>query len=334
MQLAQKLLKAIRQPYNIAGRSIDISTSIGISFYPKDGQDPLSLMRCADISMYHAKESGRDNFKFYTEELNEKIERRFLLEENLRGAVDKNQFVLFYQPLYQAKSKKIAGGEALIRWPHPELGNIPPDQFIPLAEDTGLIMKLSHWILGTACHQLKEWQDEGFDNVWVSVNLSSKEFKQKDLLKNIKGFLEKWHLNPNKLEIELTERMLIEQDSDTINIMHAIKDLGVKMSIDDFGVGFSSLSYLKIFPVDKLKIDRSFIKDITEDNLKSKDTALLHSIIDLSHGLDLKVVAEGVETELQSQFLTDAGCDYLQGYFYSKPLDVEHYNKLLAKDAL
>ena len=333
MMPAHKLLMEIRKPYCIDGHKIEISASIGISFYPKDGQNALDLMRCADISMYHAKENGRNNFKFYTDELNERIEKRFTMEENLKKAIKEQQFVLFYQPLYQADNKKIIGAEALIRWPHPTLGNIPPDHFIPIAEDTGLIVTLSAWILEAACMQLKNWKDAGFDQLSLAVNLSAREFKQKDLAKNIKRLLKKLKISPERLELELTERMLIKDDDDTLRIMHEIKDLGVKLSIDDFGVGFSSLSYLKIFPVDKLKIDRSFIKDINEETLGTKDTALLHSIVDLSHGLGLKVVAEGVETEIQSQFLTEAGCDYLQGYYHSKPVDVDTYNKLLEKES-
>ena len=315
--VTQRILDSLSQPIKIDNYELTITPSIGIAMYPENGSTVNELMKHADIAMYQAKEDGRRTFKFYSNTSNDRALERLQLEEFMRTALTNQEFQLYYQPQVDLEQNRITKAEALIRWIHPELGFIPPDDFISIAEESGIIIELGDWILDTACMQAKAWMDAGIENCRVSVNVSSVQFKQSALIDKVKSALTKSQLPPHLLELELTESAVMSDVEDNIERLQQFKDMGITVAVDDFGTGYSSLSYLKKFPIDTLKIDRSFIDEIdTSEN----DVAIVKAIMVLAETMGLKVVAEGVETLDQLKILHDFGCQHIQGYFFSKPL--------------
>jgi diguanylate cyclase (GGDEF)-like protein/PAS domain S-box-containing protein len=328
-EIAQKLLDATNDYYQIGMHELKVSASIGISIYPEDGTSADMLMRNADAAMYYAKGLGRDNYQFFTKELSSRIADQVALENRLHKAVNQQEFVLMYQPKVSLKTGKLVGAEALIRWQHPENGLIAPNVFIPTAEDTGLIKVIGRWVLSEACRQNKAWQNMGLLPIPVAINVSAVELRHTGFLNEVSRVLMQSGLNPQYLELEVTETVAIHGDSEGIADLIALKDMGVRLSIDDFGTGFSSLSYLKRLPIDTIKIDKSFVRDIKTD---ANDAAIITAIIKMSHSLNFKVIAEGVETAEQLAFLKDYDCDEMQGFYFSKPLTAEAFSALLQSE--
>ncbi len=327
--VAQKILKLDTEPCTIDGHELFVTYSIGISFYPKDGEDAETLLKNADAALYRAKKQGGNNAQFCSAEMNAKALQRLTLENNLRNALKRQEFLLHYQARVDLHSGEITGMEALVRWQHPEQGLlIPPGQFIPVAEDSGLIVPLGAWVLHTACAQNKAWQAAGFKPVCIAVNLSARQFRQQDLVELVTRILQETGLDAAYLELELTESMIMQNVEAAIATLTRLKAIGVKFSIDDFGTGYSSLSYLKRFPIDSLKIDQSFVRDISTD---PDDAAITKTIISMAHDLGLRVIAEGVETQEQETFLRLHHCDEIQGYFFSKPVPAKEFEVLLSK---
>ncbi|HEU5337989.1 MAG TPA: EAL domain-containing protein, partial [Sulfuricaulis sp.] len=324
--VSQKILDQFIPPFRIGGRELFITPSIGITLYPLDEKDNISLLRDADIAMYRAKELGRNQYQFYTPELNIRAARRLELETGLRQAIEKQELVLHYQPLVDMNTGRVHGMEALLRWQHPEFGLIPPLEFIPLAEDTGLIVPIGEWVLKTACAQIKAWRNTGFPALQVAVNLSSKQLRDKNLVNVVKQTLKEAGIEARYLDLELTESVLMQDMELAAGILKELKAVGVSFSLDDFGTGYSSLGYLKRFPIDYLKIDRSFIRDITTD---PAGAGLVQAIIAMAKVLNIKVVAEGVETYEQLEFLRQHDCDISQGYYCSPPINAETFTDLL-----
>ncbi|MBB6445297.1 diguanylate cyclase (GGDEF)-like protein [Bacillus benzoevorans] len=325
-EIANRILKTLSKPFHLFNQEIRITASIGISLYPLDGDDPESLITNADIAMYRAKQHGKNQIKWFKAEDHARGYEKFVLENHLRKALCHNQFSLVYQPQIDLQQDEISGVEALIRWDHPDLGLISPNDFIPLAEETGLIMEIGEWVLKEACRQNKEWQDRGYKPLKIAVNLSAVQLTQGDLPETIRLILQEIGLEPKWLEVEITESMIFQNVDGAIRILHQLKDMGLHISIDDFGTGYSSLSYLVKLPIDILKIDRSFIKEI-ETNRKLP--LVTSSIITMAHSMDMKVIAEGVETVGQLQEMTNQACDTVQGYIFSKPLIPAKLEKLL-----
>ena len=316
-QVAAKILSVISTPVMLSGQEYQVTASIGISTFPNDGQDGPTLLKNADSAMYRAKDLGKNNYQFYSAQMNLHSLERLEMEARLRRAFERNEFLLHYQPKVDIRSGHINGVEALLRWHHPEKGLVPPGQFIPLAEETGLIVPIGRWVLRTACAQVRAWQKLGLPPVAVAVNLSARQFSDDNLLHDIETALSLSGLDPRLLEVEITESMVMRDPEETIKVLSALTAMGLRVAIDDFGTGYSSLSTLKRFPIDNLKIDRSFIKDIPVDG---DDVAITRAIIALAHSLRLSVVAEGVETAEQLDFLRQNGCDDIQGFYFSKPL--------------
>ncbi|MGZ5818416.1 MAG: bifunctional diguanylate cyclase/phosphodiesterase [Burkholderiaceae bacterium] len=314
--IAQNVMKVIGLPYKVDQYEINITSSIGISMYPNDGKDIDTLIKNADVAMYHAKQSGRNDYQFFNDKMNARITERIMLENSLKKAIDKNEFILQYQPQMEIDSGRMIGAEALIRWQHPELGLLLPTYFITVAEECGLILPIGDWVLRTACLQAKSWQEKNLPLV-VSVNLSVAQFRHKNLFESVLNALTLADLEPQYLELEITESILAEEASNAIVTLIELRELGVKLAIDDFGTGYSSLSYLKRFAVDKLKIDQSFVHDVSSDE---NDAAITTAIISMAKNLKLKVIAEGVETQAQLGFLKAHGCDEFQGFYLSKAL--------------
>ena len=323
--ISEKVLKAFQAPFLLEDKSLTISTSIGISLYPNDAVDVDSLIKFADTAMYHAKALGRNNFQFYTNKLNEMATRHMLLETGLKQAISRNELSLVYQPKFCLRNGSLTGLEALLRWQHSELGPISPAEFIPLAEETGMINQIGHWVINHACQQLAEWNELGFSDITMAVNLSARQLKA-DIISTIEVALAVSGLPAQALELELTESMIMGNPQESVNILSKLKALGLTIAVDDFGTGYSSLSYLKRFPIDTLKIDREFVRDITND---PDDAAITSAIIALAHSLELNVVAEGVETQEQLNFLALQGCDQVQGFLLSKPLSAKDCQTLL-----
>jgi EAL domain-containing protein (putative c-di-GMP-specific phosphodiesterase class I) len=294
--------------------------------YPSEAQDEKALMSNADIAMYRAKEDGKNNYKFYSEEMNVHSFERLALETSLRRGLERNEFLLHYQAKLDLNTGKITGVEALVRWQHPEMGLVPPIQFIPLAEETGLIVPIGRWVLHTACAQSVAWQRLGLPPVHMAVNLSARQFADEDLVEDVANVLKSTGLRPELLELELTESMVIQNTERAGKVLNEIKKMGVRLAIDDFGVGYSSLTHLKRFPIDTLKVDRSFIRDLPAD---TEDKAITEAIIAMGKSLNLTVVAEGVETQEQQSFLQEHACDEMQGYFFSKPIPGDAFAELL-----
>jgi diguanylate cyclase (GGDEF)-like protein len=325
--VASKLLKSMALPHTVDGREIFITASIGIAIYPNDGLTRDDLIKNADSALYHAKERGRDSFQFYTQAMNASALERFSLESGLRRALERQEFVLFFQPQADLSSGRLVGAEALIRWQHSELGLVPPGQFIPLLEETGLIVPVGEWVLQEACRQAREWQQQGHRPVRISVNISPMQFKKGELVTLVRAALADSGLAPSLLELEITESSLMDDVEENVAILQRLKAMGVQLAIDDFGTGFSSLSYLKRFPIDVLKIDQSFVRDVTED---PEDAAIAAAIIALGQTLELKVIAEGVETADQLAFLRQRRCDLVQGYLISRPVPPAEFIGFLA----
>lgn len=313
----QAIMDVVAQPIVIEGYEFVMSCSIGIAVGPVDGNDADSLIKHAGIAMYRAKETGRNRFQFYMPAMNERAMERLRIEGDLRNALEREEFMLHYQPQVDLSTGRILGVEALIRWQHPVLGTVAPARFIELAEEMGLIVPIGVWVLRAACLQSVAWQRAGLGQVRVAVNLSARQFYQQDLVASIRNVLDETGIAPHLLELELTESMMMNDVEQAVGILNDLKALGLHLSIDDFGTGYSSLSYLKRFPIDLLKIDQSFVRDITLD---PDDAAIVVSIISLAHSLRLKVIAEGVETEAQLGYLQQHGCDFMQGYYFSRPL--------------
>ena len=324
--IVQRLMESVAQPVMLGTKEFFVTCSIGVAIYPSEGAPAESLIEHADIAMYRAKKVGRNNVQFYTPAMNEEAQERVRIESALRCALERNEFVLHYQPQVNLVSGQVVGMEALIRWQHPELGMVAPNRFICVAEETGLIVPIGAWVLRTACAQTRAWQQAGLGQLRVAVNLSARQFGAPNLLADIAAVLEHTGLPPDRLEIELTESLFMSDVSLAVELLHSMKNLGVKLSIDDFGTGYSSLSYLSRFPIDVLKIDRSFVADIGRD---ANDAAIVASIIALAHNLTLDVIAEGVETEEQLDYLRRHGCDEMQGYFFSRPLAADAFEALL-----
>ncbi len=327
--VARKLLVAAMEPVTLLGQECRVTASIGIAVYPDDGEDEQSLMKNADIAMYHAKEEGKNNFQFFSKDIKSHSLERMALEANLRYALERKEFSLHYQAKVDLKSGKINGVEALLRWQSPVLGSVPPVQFIPIAEDTGMIVAIGKWVLETACAQNVAWQRQGLPPICMAVNLSVRQFADEHLLTDIASTLKNSGMASHLLELEITESMVIHHPEKAVKLLTAIKNMGVRLAIDDFGTGYSSLGQLKHFPIDTLKVDRSFIRDI-ETNLGDK--AITEAIIAMAKTLSLTVVAEGVETMEQASFLREHACDEMQGYYFSKPIDGAAFATLLGNN--
>ena len=317
---ADRMTKSMTGGFVVQGRPLNITCSLGISVFPEHGTNSETLIKNADAAMYFAKESGRNNFRFFTKDLSAQAVERLTLENSLRPALEKNEFFLMYQPQVDIGTGRIIGLEALLRWQHPNLGLVPPDKFIQIAENVGLIVPIGEWVLRTACSQARKWQDEGLPAVMVAVNISAIQFRQKGFCKLIRKVLDETGLPAKYLELELTESLLLDNADLMLSVVEELKAMGVTLAIDDFGTGYSSLSYLKHFPVSKLKIDRSFVRDVA---VNPDDAAITTAIISMAKSLNLKVIAEGVEDEAQMSFLRAQRCDEIQGYYFSKPLAVD-----------
>jgi diguanylate cyclase (GGDEF)-like protein len=326
----QRISSKVSEPITIEGKELYVSCSAGISIYPQDGRDVDTLLKNADAAMYRAKEHGRSNFQFYTSEMNERVNERLALENALRRALERHELTLHYQQKVNLRTGQVVGAEALVRWLHPEWGLVRPARFIPLAEETGLIVNIGEWVLREACRQTRAWLDAGLDPGVVSVNLSVRQFRQEGLVAAVARILDETRLNPAQLEMELTESMVMGNVDQAIAVLQGLKQLGVTLSVDDFGTGYSSLSYLKDLPIDTLKIDRSFVRDIGS-GAEADDGVLAQAIISLGHALHLKVIAEGVETDAQLRFLRRHGCDEVQGFFHGEPVPPDMHAKLLEK---
>jgi len=324
--VAHNILSAIATPYHINEKEVHIGASIGIAIYPEDGDNVETLLKNSDIAMYHAKEIERNSYQFFTPAMNQQVKERYALGIDLRHALDRDELRLLYQPIIRMPDNKITGMEVLLRWEHPELGLIQPDKFIPLAEETGLIIPMGEWVLKTACSQIKTWLKHGYEVPRLAINLSLRQFRHKNLPFVISSIVKENKIEPQFLSIEITESMLAQNVDQAINILHLLNEQGMEISLDDFGTGYSSLSYLKRFPITTLKIDRSFVRDIVTD---SNDAAIVTAIIAMADSLNMRVVAEGIETEEQLNFLTKKGCRYYQGYYFSKPVSASEITRVL-----
>lgn len=323
--VARKVLAALAEPFFIEGHEVLLSASIGISIFPEDGRDAETLIRNADVAMYRAKQLGTGGFLYYSREMNLRSLERLKTEGGLRHALERNEFLLHFQPQLELNSGRIIGTEALLRWNQPSHGMVSPAQFIPVAEETGLIIPIGEWVIDATCRQLRAWLDAGLEPVKVAVNLSPRQFSQ-NLPRTVMGYLQRYQVPPDLLELEITESMLMHNADSVVAMMQEFADAGIMMSLDDFGTGYSSLSYLKRFPIDTLKIDQSFVRGIPND---SDDSAIAAAIIGMAKALRLRVIAEGVENASQLDFLRTAGCDEIQGYWFSKPIDADAYAALL-----
>lgn len=322
---ATKVLGIISEPFVIEGQELYLTASIGIAVYPNDGIDVQTLLKHADLAMYQAKDMDRNNFQFFSSDLNVKVMERMVLESSLRKALDRNEFQLYYQPQIDVQTGAVVGFEALLRWLHPELGMISPDKFIPLAEETGLILSIGEWVIRSACKQIKAWQERGLPPARMAVNLSGRQFRSR-LDDVVAAILLETGLDARWLELELTESILMRNAAENLQLLQALAAMGCSLSIDDFGTGYSSLSYLKHFPLGRLKIDRSFVRDITTN---PDDMAIAKIIIDMAHNLKLQVTAEGVEDHDQFALLKSYGCNEMQGFLFSKPVPADKAAQLL-----
>jgi len=319
-------LLALSQPVQLSGHECHTTASIGIAMFPADGTDVHTLTKNADMAMYHAKEDGKNDFRFFTKEVKMQSIERLVLETNLRHALDRGEFSLQYQPKVDLATRQITGVEALLRWTHPELGMLPPAQFIPLAEETGLIVPIGRWVLKQACVQNMAWQRRGLRPVSMAVNLSPRQFADENLLQDIDEALLASGMSPVLLQLEVTESMMMRNIQRANQVLDNIQSRGIRLAIDDFGTGYSSMSLMKQFPIDTIKIDRSFVRDLPDD---SEDRAIAQAIISMAKALGMTVVAEGVETIEQEAFLRDHACDEMQGYLFSKPVSPAQMADLL-----
>jgi EAL domain-containing protein (putative c-di-GMP-specific phosphodiesterase class I) len=325
--VARRILHDLTKPFVLNGHEVFISASIGISLYPSDGQDVDTLLKNADIAMYHAKEQGKNNFQFYTDSMNATALDRLHLENEMRKALERNEFQLYFQPKVRVENQKIIGVEALLRWNHPKRGLLSPAEFIPLAEETGLIVPIGQWVLRTACEQGKAWQAEGLAPLTISVNISQRQFEQDHFLESVLDTLESTNFPPHLLELEITESLIMHDPEKVIALLGELKNTGIIISIDDFGTGYSSLEYLRRLPLDALKIDRSFI---THTVSNPDDAAIARAVIAMAHSLNLKVIAEGVENNAQLEFLRGLDCDEAQGFLFSRPVPPDECARLMS----
>jgi len=325
--IAERIIKNLEDPINIDGREIYISTSIGISIYPEHGHTVDLLLKNADIAMYYAKKSGRNDFQYYASSMNDRALDRLTLENDLRKGLKNNELLPYYQPKIDLSTNKISGVEVLVRWNHPERGLLYPDEFVSIAEETGLIILIDEMILETACRNMKYWQDKYNNPMKIAVNISGPQFCQSDFSERISNILNTTKFPAENLELEITENVIMSNTNKTMETLSKLKKMHIKLAIDDFGTGYSSLIYLKKFPIDRVKIDRGFIKDILTD---ADDAALTKAIIAMSHSLNLQVTAEGVESPEQVAFLKDLGCDEVQGFYYSRAVPLEDFEKTSA----
>jgi diguanylate cyclase (GGDEF)-like protein len=317
---AQRVQSLFYAPFLIEGQHFYSSASIGIALYPNDGGDVESLLKCADAAMYHAKSEGKANYQFFSSEMNEKIMRRVALENSMRQGIARGEFFLHYQPQWDLKTARMKGVEALVRWDSPEFGRVPPSEFIPLAETSGIIFELGELVLRTAFRQAKAWATQGHSDLKVAVNISGKQFSQPDFLQTVRSIIKETGVEPGTLELEFTESVIMEKADKNIGTLRALKEMGVQLSIDDFGTGYSSLNYLKHFPIDTIKIDRSFIAEVSSSN---DDAAITEAIIYMAHSLNLNVIAEGVENGAQLDFLGRRNCDEVQGFYLALPMPAD-----------
>ncbi|MDP3330954.1 MAG: bifunctional diguanylate cyclase/phosphodiesterase [Methylococcaceae bacterium] len=326
LDVAKKILKALSEVFEISEHFISVSCSIGACVYPTDGLDFDVLLQRADTAMYEAKNDGRNNCKFFTEEMNFNVQRCLRLKNDMRNALKNEEFYIEYQPQFDLVSRAIIGAEALVRWRHPELGVISPGDFIPIAEESGLIIDIGHYVMRQACHQAMRWHDQGH-RLHIAVNVSYVQFVRNNLLQLVTDTLDETGLEAQYLELELTESILVSDPENVLSMVQLLRNMGVFLSIDDFGTGYSSLSYLKRFSVHKLKIDQSFVRDILVDK---DDAIIVSAIINLAKSLEIECIAEGVETEAQANKLQAMGCQQIQGYWLGRPLSVVQMNEALA----
>lgn len=329
--IAEKFIRALSDPIVLDDRNLYVGVSIGASVCPHDGDDVGQLLRDADAAMYHAKSRGKNKFQMFSEEMHYKSSTRLALESELRDAIEQGQFELYYQPQVALPSRRLVGAEALIRWRHPTKGLLLPTTFIPVAEETGLIVPIGEWVLRTACQHIRSWHEQRFRPIRVSVNLSGRQFREDGLIDSVTSILQETEINPDLLELEITESVLMDDAESTVARLAKLKAMGIHLAIDDFGTGYSSMTYLKRFPVGRLKIDRSFIRDIPED---ADDVAITMATIQMAHSLKLEVVAEGIETTAQVQFLCERQCDVGQGYLFSEALSRLEMTDLLRSGLL
>jgi len=324
--IAAKILKEIAKPHSIDKHELHVTASIGVSAYPEDGTNAETLIKNADTAMYQAKESGRQGLRFFTPAMNTRAVERQSIEASLRRALERDEFTLHYQPKISLRTGAIVGAEALIRWMHPVRGMVPPAQFIPIAEDCGLILPIGKWVLRQACEHARTWVDKGYPAIGIAVNVSGAELKDDDFLQDLFAILKLTRLDPGLLELELTESVLMRRVDSTVTILRTLRERGVQIAVDDFGTGYSSLSYLRIFPLDVLKIDQSFVRQIA---VNGSEAAIVTAVISMARSLNLKVVAEGVEAREELEFLRAHQCDEAQGYYFSRPIPVDRFMGLL-----
>ena len=327
--VAERIIKSFSKPFVIEGQELNITPSIGFALYPKDGEDSNKLMRHADAAMYRAKKDGKNTYCFYSPEMTMQAKLRMNIEAQLRRALERNEFSIHYQPIVNSKSGKIVKAEALLRWHCDELGMITPDCFIPIAEETGVILPMGNWVIQKACEQVKNWRNLGWSTICITVNVSARQFKSdSSLLETVQQALKQYNLPSDAIQLELTEGVILEETSDSAEMMKQIEDMGIKLLIDDFGTGYASLSYLQRYNFDSIKIDRSYISSV----LKSEQNAkLVKAVIAMANSLGMSVVSEGVETKGQLDFLLDAECGFMQGYYFSKPVPADEFVVLLKK---
>jgi diguanylate cyclase (GGDEF)-like protein len=323
---ARRMLQAVAEPHSIEPHDLHVTASIGVSVYPEDGLNAEALVKNADTAMYQAKENGRQSYQFFKPAMNVRAVERQSIEESLRRALERQEFVLYYQPKIHLRTREITGAEALIRWTHPSRGPVSPAQFIPVAEDCGLIVPIGRWVLREACKQARTWVDAGLPPSTMAVNISAMEFRDENFLESVFAILKETGLDPSSLELELTESVLMKRAESAASVLQTLRARGVQVAVDDFGTGYSSLSYLRKFPIDALKIDQSFIRQITSAPF---DTTIVTAVISMARSMNLRVVAEGVETQEELAFLQAHECDEAQGYYFSHPVLPQQFAKLL-----
>ncbi len=329
--VAGKIIESFQAPFQVDGFELHLAASIGIAIYPLDGEDCDALLKNADSALHRAKEMGRNNYQFYLTEMNESALQRLGLEGQLRKALERDELCLYFQPQYDLDGRRMVGLEALLRWRHPERGLVPPDEFIPLAEETGLILAMGEWVLREACTRAQAWQAAGLAPMRVAVNISARQFHQYDLVRLVRLVLEETGLEPHFLELEITESLIMQDAEGAVHKLSQLRDLGVQIAIDDFGTGYSSLSYLKKFPIQTLKIDRTFVQDLSRN---PDDSAIVDAVIALAHSMGMEVVAEGVETEEQMRLLHDKSCNRVQGYLLQAPVPSDAVARILLQASL
>ena len=324
--VAQKIIDRIVGPVQVSGQEVFVTASIGIAAFPADGDDAETLLGAADAAMYRAKQSGRNGYQFFTSDINQRTRARAQLGSELRRALERSEFEVYYQPKYDLKTRKPCGAEALLRWQSPERGMVLPAEFIPVLEETGLIVQVGEWVLARACADLKTWQEQGVPAFPVAVNLSARQFRQPELHSRILGIVRDAGVHPSQVELEMTESQLMHDPAHAIATLQALGDAGIRIALDDFGTGYSSLAYLNRFPVSCLKIDRSFVADLLTDEA---DAAIVRTIVDMAKTLGFMTVAEGVEEEAQASFLRGLGCEHAQGYLFARPMPAQALAELM-----